>query len=160
MRRGIRQPVLLDLGVRQAQFGGGRFRIQIQSRAVLLFGFGGVARFEQRLGPIQARPKFLGLPVHGLFQIFHRVTGLLVANQKNAGVQFGLIQAGFQLQHFLVFREAIGIALQHGIGKRQVEVRRIILGIGGDGFAEQFGGLVVFRRLQGLRALRVVVRSL
>src|ERR1017187_4833606 len=40
MRHGIRQPVLPDLCVRQAQFGRGRFRIQIQSGAVLLLGLG------------------------------------------------------------------------------------------------------------------------
>src|ERR1022692_2873916 len=84
MRHGTRQPVLPDLCVRQAQFGRGRFRIQIQSGAVLLLGLGGIARFEQRLGPIQPRTEFLGLPIHGRLQIFGGGTRLLIADEQDA----------------------------------------------------------------------------
>jgi hypothetical protein len=91
MRYGIGQLILLDDGVCQSQFGGGGFGIQIDGGAELLLGLRGIAGIEQRFGQIQARPEFLGLLVRGLLQVGRGAGGLLVANQQNAGVQFGFV---------------------------------------------------------------------
>jgi hypothetical protein len=74
-----------------------------------------------------------------------------LAKQQDAAVQLGFEEPGLKFQRLAILGDAVGVAAQGAVGKGQVEVEAVVLGIGLDGFAEVlYGGIVaaLVERLQ------------
>jgi hypothetical protein len=140
MRRGIIELVLAGQRPRQPELRIGGFGIGFERPAKIILGLLRRARVKLGLRQVEACLELGGLLLRGGFEQRQRLGRLLVVQQKHARVQLGFEQARLQIQGLAVFHGGFRIPVQIAVGQRQVEMRKIILGIGGDGRVERLNG--------------------
>ena len=112
-----------------------------------------IARIEKRLPKIKMGARLLGFRGGGLLQNGQGVGGPLVAKEQDSEVQIRLIETGLKFERTAEFRNRFGVLVLKAERKGQVEMRGIILPVGGNGFAQQrlgCGGLVGRKSLFGV----------
>ncbi len=87
------------------------------------------------------------------YQVAALTTGALFPQQQDAEIQVGMVEAGFQFEGLLIFRDGFAIFAEQAVGQREMEMRGVIFGIRLNSLQEQLCGLLVLFRLapSGLR---------
>ena len=124
-------------GLSQSQFGSGRSRVHLHGLFERRGGLGELIGREQRVAQIVDRPELLGLLLRGRLQERNRRRGILRVEQRHRKVELRFIQSGMQFQSLPVLGDGLRILARHAVGQRQVEVRAVIGGIGGNGLGER-----------------------
>jgi len=82
------------------------------------------------------------------------------ANEQQAEIHFGFVKSGLKVEHGFVLGDCLGVFFEEAIGKRQMEVRAVVLRIRSHGLGEQCSGFFVFLGLQRLHPVGLKVGSL
>ena len=68
---------------------------------------------------------------------------MLLPQQGDGEIQFGFVEARFLFKRFAIFNDGLGVLIQQAIGERQIEMRSIVFGVGGNGIGKVFDRCLV-----------------